>query len=168
MNTMKRYDINYVLNQLGKRILPQYFYEMNPRMMSTWQNQICRQAHVIACYYLYQWLGDDYHVQFYESIFIDSHTNNKYDHSWCFITNKTDPDDNYLCDIARVSEHIGFIRSRENDPSRYISDDEIVSERKTFDWKQMIKDKEYYTGKRGLDIIEDIDKRLIECRLSIV
>lgn len=169
MTNKKIYRLNYVLNQIGKRILPYYFYNANPIMMSQWQNQICRQTHVICSYLLSEWLnknGPNYRVQFFESEFIDDYTKEIYDHSWVFVSKIGNPNECYICDVARVSAHIGFKQSQQgNNPDQFLDDKEIKSSRKTFEWMLMMSQREFYTGKLGWDIVEDVVKRLAEDRL---
>lgn len=164
------YEYNYVLNQLGKRILPQYFYEVNPREMIRWQNQICRQSHIIAAYFLDKWLNKDileYNVEFCESIFTDKVTGLQYDHSWVFVQSISDEDDCYICDIARISEHIGFKKWSHNRPDDLISDEEALEERKIFSWESLMKENEYYTGIPGTQIVMEIEDKLKLNRLWI-
>jgi hypothetical protein len=166
------YTYNYILNQLGKRILPQFFYEKNPSMMSKWQHQICRQSHIIAAHYLNKWLNKDgelnYNIQFCESIFKDTITEQNYDHSWVWVESISEEMDNYLCDIARVSAHIGFTRSLRNMPGDYLQDVEFVERRlDKIDYLRMMEEKEYYTRITGKEIINEIDKRLKDANLWI-
>lgn len=165
------YHYNYVLNQLGKRILPQYFYSKNPTSMDLWQNQICRQSHVIAAHYLDKWLNRNeelnYNIQFCESIFKDLITGSFYDHSWVWVESITQ-EDAYLCDIARVSGHIGFVRAVRNHPDDYLQDEEVTNKRlDKIDYKKLLEEGEYYTGIKGSEILKDIDQRLENCRLII-
>lgn len=170
MNEETIHKYNYILNQLGKRILPQYFYVASPEKSNLWQNQICRQSHVVACYFLDKWLnsnGKSYNVEFFESIF-KGNLNGIYDHSWVFITNINDLNDTYLCDIARVSEHIGFVKSL-NTPDIHLKEDkEIIEKRKSFDFKNQLKEREYYSNKTGVELIQDIENRLEQCRLVLL
>lgn len=169
MDNNEIYEYNYVLNQLGKRIFPQFFYERNPDLMDKWQNQICRQSHILVSYYLDTWLNTNdkkgYKIEFYEGIFIDTVTKGQYDHSWVYIKNIYNEKEQYICDIARISEHIGFKPCIENNPSLFISDQLILI--KKIDWKSMINKKEYYTGLTGNEIINFIDKRLKQSNLWI-
>ena len=171
MNEKEIYKYNYVLNQLGKRILPQYFYEMNPGKMNQWKNQICRQSHILACYFLDQWLNGDkpnWDIKFYESKFWDPNLDKEYDHSWVYITNWTGPRESYLCDIARVSTHIGFVKATQNNPDSFLVwDKEIQGERKPFNWKELIQQKEYYTHLTGSFIVPAIEQRIKQCNLFI-
>lgn len=170
------YTYNYVLNQLGKRILPIYFYNKNAKVFSNWQNQICLQSHTLACYYLNKWLNSntlEYNIQLCEGQFIDAHTKQQYNHSWVYISNITDEEDEYdtdryICDIARISDHIGFQEVIDNSPERLLkSDREIIELRKYHNWKLFLQENEYYTNKKGIDIIPEIDNMLKEARLEI-
>lgn len=165
------HSYNYILNQLGKRILPQYFYEQNPEEMVKWQNQICRQSHVIAAYLLNKWLNPDgelnYNIEFCESIFQDHVTQEIYDHSWVYVENIYDIDDSYICDIARVSEHIGFVKAGSNTPDIFINDDEYPERRQKPSWETLMEEPEYYTKKKGSEFMKDIEERLKLNRLWI-
>mgnify|MGYP003440232182 CR=1 FL=1 len=170
MITEKNLDIlNYICHQLGKRILPQYFYEKNPDLMNKWQNQICRQSHVITSYFLNKWLNKDslkFNINFYESIFRDEFTLINYDHSWIFISSINNPKECYICDIARISSHIGFVKSNSNDPDLFLKDKEYKKMRKSYDYNELLKLNEYYTNIKGIDIVKDIEERLTKCRLN--
>lgn len=170
LNKEDVYKYNYILNQLGKRILPQYFYEVNPQEMIKWQNQICRQSHIIAAYFLDKWLNADileYNVEFCESIFIDKVTGAKYDHSWVFVQSISDDNDCYICDIARISEHIGFKPWSHNRPDDLISDEELLEQRVSYNWESLLEGKEHYTASSGKEIIKEIENRLKLNRLWI-
>jgi len=171
LNKKEIYKLNFILNFLGKRLLPEYFYEKSPALMNKWSHQICRQAHVISCYFIDKWLNKDrdinYNVQFCESWFTDSVTKKNYDHSWVFISNVSNPKDCYICDIARISAHIGFIKSPVgNFPDNYIDDVEIPQKRLGLDFNMLLQEREYYTSKKGIEIIEDIENRLKENKLD--
>lgn len=163
------YNVNYVLNQLSKRILPIYFYAASKEKMNQWQNQICLQSHVIAAYYFDKYFNqnNDFTIHLIEGFFTDSMTGTKYNHSWLWITNNDiSSNESYLCDIARVSAHIGFIEASSNHPSKYISDKEIPKERINHNWKKLLQSKEYYTDKPGSEIIKDLDQMLFDSKLS--
>ena len=170
MTNLQLYHFNYVLNQLSKRILPIYFYNHNKAKMCEWQNQICLQCHVIAAYYLDKYLTSEYDITLYEGIFTDKVHNTKYNHSWLFIEKVNDGFKslgfhNYLCDIARVSAHIGLV-NYDNIPSAFIEDKEHEELRKKHNWKELFQQNEYYTNKTGPEIIKDIDQMLIDAKLS--
>lgn len=169
LNEKEIYKYNYILNQLGKRILPQFFYEKDPKKMIYWQNQICRQSHVISAYFIDKWLNPgnelNYNVRFYESVFKDRITNDFYDHSWVFIESISDEKDRYICDIARISEHIGFKPVTNNDPDIFLSDSEIKKHRKFFDFRLLLEYNEYYSNMYGKDLVFEIEERLKRNRL---
>lgn len=176
LNKEQIYTYNYVLNQLGKRILPIYFYNKNKELFSKWQNQICLQSHTLACYYLNKWLNSDilqYNIQLCEGIFIDAHTNQEYNHSWVYISNISDEGDEidtdrYICDIARISDHIGFQEVIDNNPERLLKTDrELIERRKYHNWELFLEENEYYTHKKGKDIIPEINNMLKEAKLNI-
>jgi hypothetical protein len=163
------YKYNYILNQLGKRILPQFFYEKSPEKMIYWQNQICRQCHVISAYFIDKWLNPgnelNYNVRFYESIFKDKVTKAVYDHSWVFIESRLYPKDRYICDIARISEHIGFRPVEDNNPDMFLLDSELKNARQFFDFRVLLEDIEYYSNMYGKDLVCEIEERLKANRL---
>lgn len=170
MTEDKIHKINYTLNQLGKRILPQYFYEMSPDKMNQWQNQICRQSHVIAAHFLNRWLNtpvQNYEIKFYESKFFDPVLSMEYDHSWLWIRSWNGPRETFICDIARVAQHIGFVSSDMNTPETFLKGDkEVPGERKSFEWQKLLQEKEYYTGLTGLFIVSAIETRMRNCKLN--
>ena len=166
MTDLQLYHFNYVLNQLSKRILPIYFYNHNKAKMCEWQNQICLQSHVIAAYYIKKHFPK-YFIWLCEGIFVDNVMKVQYNHSWLWIEDTEKHNDNtYLCDIARVSAHIGLIKSKYNRPDEYILDKELFHLRRQHSWRDLMNDKEYYTGKTGQEIIKDIDQMLIDAKLS--
>lgn len=165
------YKLNYVLNQLGKRILPQYFYEKSPEKMVQWQNQICKQSHVIASYFLNKWLNEDfinYNIEFFEGIFKDNVTGDMYNHSWVYIESISNSKDCYICDIARISQHIGFRKTTSNNPGLFITDEEFLDKRRAYSWKELLKQKEYYTSLIGSEVVNEIENRLTQNRLNLI
>jgi len=159
---------NHVLCLLGKRILPIYFYSHNPEEMNRWQHNICRQAHILCYMYLYLWFGKDYDLSFYESIFEETVTKSRYDHSWVFLQHKRDDSLMYLCDVARVSEHIGLKRTASNNPECFLKGSrEITEERRRIDVENVyMVSNEYYTGKTVQEIFEEVTMLLYHARAN--
>ena len=174
------YRYNYVFNQLGKRILPQFFWEVNPDEMLKWQNQICRQTHMIVAGLLYKWIPKELlvsrrDIRVYESVFTDAHLGKDYDHSWIWLsldwedldTGRT-TEKSYLCDVARISEHIGFADAsvKKNLPELWLLRDiEKTEKRKLLPFRELLGHPEFYSGVIGWELVDIIEDRLRDFKL---
>jgi hypothetical protein len=173
MNTTDLLRLSFIMNLLGKRIIPCYFYKKNPLEVIKWQFNACRQTAVIcaqvASELLYKWgyntdkdpdaEENQYRVQIWDGMFMDE-VMGEYNHAWVFLEHKLDPDQDVLIDTARVSHNIGVKRSG-NSPAKFLCDElsdtaTVELSRQEMSWKEVHAGNEYYTHMNATDIYRDI------------
>jgi hypothetical protein len=177
--------LQHVFNLIGRRIVPCYFFSHNHTEMLKWQFNACRQTSLICTYFLDQ-LADNINTQegtviaqaqSWDGMFKDLY-HEEYNHAWSYLevknSNKSYP--SMFVDVARVTFPCVFACNVVNQPDvvyqQYIClakenidlrGNEIgfvCTNQVQMDWKTMLTEKEFYTGKTGTEICKDIEKLL--------
>lgn len=167
MKREERILLAHSLMLLGKRVVPTYFNLKNPRLFKEWQYNACRQTAIVVCQYLSE-IDEfkEWNIKLYESHFWDE-AFGQYDHAYVYMSNPFE-EQGLLVDVARVSYPcvVKWIDYLPEDLGQMFG--EMVGwqvkqiDRNEIDWRELMDDKEYYTGLPYMGVAARIIKILKE------
>jgi hypothetical protein len=149
------YRLNFIMNIVGKRILPCLLMNIATKKLIEWQFNACIQTSVVLNLILRDNLPD-YIIESWEGQFEDSQEG-KYNHAWVYCSHE-DPTRNILIDTARVSKHHIFEIGVDNYPAMFLNDNISTTKElsRTFIDVDNLSDNEYYTNKPIKDLVNHI------------
>lgn len=172
--------LQHIFNLIGRRIVPCYFFTHNRTEYLKWQFNACRQTGLICAYFLDKLATNinsceptNFNVQLYDGYFT-SMFDKEYNHAWAFMSRGDEFAKGLLVDVARVTYPNLFVWNTINTPARLLEQStttpwdvasggedirifEDLKKRTRLDWYTMLDEKEYFTGKTGLEICKDIE-----------
>lgn len=171
------YKLKHVFNLLGLRIIPAYFLEKNKKVFESWHYNACNQTALITGFFLDMVLhtpglnnsnpfqGSKFKVQLFEGLFTEQNMTSHYNHAYVYV-HQANKDlavaYSFFVDVARISNPTVFASgiNLSPNPEAYSSNYKLLSY-KELDYKAMLlNQREYYTGKLGIEICKEIDLQL--------
>jgi hypothetical protein len=172
------HQLQHIFNLIGRRILPCYFFNHNPKEMFRWQFNCCRQTALVCAYFLDKLAaslnfhhGTNYQAQAWDGNF-KSVFDNPYNHAWAFLSSSVNNDPysaGLFVDVARISYPCMVKWGVINDPDFIYTQHEILHptgrsivfmeiNRVELDWKNLLTaENEFYTSKPGTQICREIE-----------
>lgn len=147
--------LEHVLQVFNKRILPAYFFMVDPDKFMHWQGNICKQAALLNIFVIKHFLGDEYKVKAYEGFF-EHEKLGSYNHCWNYLEHESgDWGKNIICDFTSTITYMNYCD--ENDPSLHImANDKAVVKSKiemrgyeSINIKDQLSQPEFYSGLTG-------------------
>lgn len=154
-------------------------------MFEGWHYNACNQTALITGYFLNVLLhspgyknsnpfGDShFKIQLYEGLFEEPHMSKEYNHAYVFAHQTEDEYKNpltteqaycFFIDVARISNPTVFAAgiNLAITPEAYSSNYKLITT-KWLDFESMLfHQREYYTGKTGIEICEEINQKLLK------
>jgi len=183
------YKLKHIFNLLGLRIIPAYFLIRNKPMFEGWHYNACNQTALITGYFLNTLLhspgyfnsnpfngsltGSHFEIELYEGLFKEPYMPKEYNHAYVYAHQTEDEFKNsltaeqaysFFIDVARISNPTVFAAgiNLASTPEAYSSNYKLLAT-KRLDFEAMLfSQKEYYTGKTGIEICQEINQKLLK------
>ncbi len=178
------YKLKHLFNLLGVRIIPAYFLTENKTMFENWHYNACNQTALIVGYVLHQLLSSaglnnsnpfynsKFVIDLYEGLFTEGDLTRHYNHAYVYAYQTQDgeitlsAEDAYcfFIDVARISNPTVFQAGVGLSPSpeAYSTNYQLQGFRQLEFDQMLYSQHEYYTGKLGIDICKDVEKKLLQ------
>jgi hypothetical protein len=179
------FRLQHVFNLIGRRIVPCYFFTYNHKEFMRWQFNACRQTAIICAYFLDQLaerINERVHNIHGGPAFVasawDSHFSSVFDapynHAWAFMDSQESLNEQVseglFVDVSRIT-YPTLVQWGVNDPERQFNNHPMTplqnsvvfterGPRECLPWKDLLDEREYYTGKKGWEICRDIESLL--------